>query len=401
MKKRLFTGFAAAVMLTSTAIPVTNKLIAKTPVGTKKVSAASTSSAFLDTAAKQAQKASKKYGLYPSVMIAQAIVESNWGQSGLAVNANNLFGMKADDSWMGPTYTSKTREETSAGKSYYVNANFRKYSSYEGSFDDNGKKLREGVSWQPTRYQGAWIENASSYAAATKALTGTYATAHNYNTILNQRITAYDLTQYDPKVSNATANYTVKASGSTYDWPTDHSVSSTSGSVSKGDNVTVDKTITYYDGSQRMHIAGKGWVDGTSLDTGSALPPASQAPKGEKKITKMLMHNAYIYNAKGKRVKGIKALKADNNIPTYGTKTINGKSYYRISTNQYIAAGNIDGKMRALKHNAYVYNDYGNRDNSKVMKKNQSVATYGSAVTIYSKKYYKIGTGHYIKKANF
>ncbi|HCX39735.1 MAG TPA: N-acetylmuramidase, partial [Lactobacillus acetotolerans] len=215
MKKRLFTGFAAAVMLTSTAIPVTNKLIAKTPVGTKKVSAASTSSAFLDTAAKQAQKASKKYGLYPSVMIAQAIVESNWGQSGLAVNANNLFGMKADDSWMGPTYTSKTREETSAGKSYYVNANFRKYSSYEGSFDDNGKKLREGVSWQPTRYQGAWIENASSYAAATKALTGTYATAHNYNTILNQRITAYDLTQYDPKVSNATANYTVKASGST------------------------------------------------------------------------------------------------------------------------------------------------------------------------------------------
>ena len=40
-------------------------------------------------------------------MIAQAITESGWGKSGLAVNANNLFGMKADGSWTGETYTTK------------------------------------------------------------------------------------------------------------------------------------------------------------------------------------------------------------------------------------------------------------------------------------------------------
>ena len=105
-------------------------------------------------------------------MIAQAITESGWGKSGLAVNANNLFGMKADSSWTGETYTTKTREEDKNGKSYYITAAFRKYPSFEQSFEDNGSKLRNGVSWDPLRYKGTWIENASTYASATKALTG-------------------------------------------------------------------------------------------------------------------------------------------------------------------------------------------------------------------------------------
>ena len=88
-------------------------------------------------------------------------------------------------------------------------------------------------------------------------------------------------------------------------------------------------------------------------------------------------------------------------IATYGTKTINGKKYYRIGENQYIASGNIDGTVRPLKKNAYVYNDYGNRDNQLVMKKGQSVATFGSAINIYGHKYYRIGIHQYIKKGNF
>ncbi|MCT6888645.1 MAG: glucosaminidase domain-containing protein, partial [Lactobacillus sp.] len=94
MKKRLITGFSAAMLSTALLMPVTNNLIANSPAKAETVSAASADeTTFLNTAVKQAQKVSKKYGLYPSVMIAQAIVESNWGKSGLAVNANNLFGM--------------------------------------------------------------------------------------------------------------------------------------------------------------------------------------------------------------------------------------------------------------------------------------------------------------------
>lgn len=405
MKRRLITGFSAAVLAASAVIPVTNNLIAASPARAEKVSAATVSeTTFLNTAVSQAQKVAKKYGLYPSVMIAQAIVESNWGQSGLAVNANNLFGMKADDSWPGAVYSAKTREEDKNGKSYYVVAKFRKYNNYQESFDDNGNKLRNGVSWQPDRYQGAWLENAASYTDATKALTGTYATANNYNTILNTRITSSNLTQYDPKISNASKSYVVKKSGATYAWPTDHSVSAKTDSVNKGDAVTVTKTITFYNGRKRMYISGKGWVNDTLLDAGSALPPASQAPKGDEKVNKTLMHNSFVYNDKGKRIKGMKALKSGDEgkvIATYGTKTINGKKYYRIGEDQYIACGNIDGTFRTLKKNAFVYNDYGNRDNKKVMKKNKSVATYGAAINIYGKKYYRIGIHQYIKKANF
>ena len=113
------------------------------------------------------------------------------------------------------------------------------------------------------------------------------------------------------------------------------------------------------------------------------------------------MHNAYVYNEKGERIKDIKLLQEDNVIPTYGTKTIKNKKYYRIGENQYIAAGNIDGTMKVLKQNAYVYNQYANRDNDLKYKKGQAVNTYGSAVKILGKKYYKVGVHEYVKKANF
>ena len=213
MKKRLLTSIASAVMLTSVATPVVNNAI--NIVHSQKVSAATTDEQadFLNKAAKQAVRAAKKYGTYPSVMIAQAIVESGWGQSGLAVNANNLFGMERDDSWTGATYTSKTREEDKNGKSYYVTAKFRKYNTLEESFEDNGQKLREGVSWQPLRYKGAWIENADNYAQATKALTGTYATDSKYDAALNSRITDHNLIKYDPVVTKTAKVYTVEKGG--------------------------------------------------------------------------------------------------------------------------------------------------------------------------------------------
>lgn len=405
MKKRLLTSLAAAVVLTSTVAPATN--IAFNNVRSQKVSAAtSEQTAFLNKAAKQAVKAAKKYGTYPSVMIAQAILESDWGQSGLAVNANNLFGMKAGGDWTGATYTSKTREEAN-GKSYYITAAFRKYNSYEDSFEDNGKKLREGVSWQPLRYQGAWIENASNYAAATKALTGTYATDSKYDTSLNSRITEYNLTQYDPVVTKTTKTYVVSKSGSTYNWPTNHSVAKATGSVKSGDKVVVTKTITYNDGSTRMYIQGKGWINGTSLSTSkkASSTPITQAPKGSIKTEKVLMHTAYVYDKNGKRVKGKTYKVTDEEgskvIATYGTKTINKKTYYQVGENEYIAAGNVDGTLRFLKHNSYVYNQYGNRDNNLLKKKNTQIVTYGSAVKINGKKYYRVGIRQYVKKANF
>ncbi|MGA4563348.1 glucosaminidase domain-containing protein, partial [Uniformispora flossi] len=49
---------------------------------------------FMENVASEAQKLYGVSRVLPSVITAQAIHESNWGKSGLATRANNLFGIK-------------------------------------------------------------------------------------------------------------------------------------------------------------------------------------------------------------------------------------------------------------------------------------------------------------------
>ncbi|PMD72070.1 glycoside hydrolase family 73 protein [Companilactobacillus nuruki] len=151
--------------------------------------------AFLAQAVPMAQKAASQYGLYTSVMLAQAILESAWGTSTLATQGYNLFGIKGD--YNGAYVTMPTSEWSASQGWYTIYANFRKYPSYYESFADNGNKLRNGVSWNSSYYSGTWKENTSSYKDATAWLQGRYATAPNYASSLNNLISTYNLTQYD------------------------------------------------------------------------------------------------------------------------------------------------------------------------------------------------------------
>ena len=77
----------------------------------------------------------------------------------------------------------------------------------------------------------------------------------------------------------------------------------------------------------------------------------------------------------GKVVTPADTLHAYNVIPYYGTTTVNGKKYYRVSGEHewYINAGNVDGTSRTLNHNSYVYNNKGKRVKSEgTWKKGQS-----------------------------
>ncbi|WP_294890984.1 SLAP domain-containing protein [uncultured Lactobacillus sp.] len=119
-----------------------------------------------------------------------------------------------------------------------------------------------------------------------------------------------------------------------------------------------------------------------------------------------LMHNAYLYDENGKRANKV-ILGAGSVITSYGTKEINGQSYYVLvdKGNQnkiyYIALGNVIPTSQKLKHNAYVYNKHGNRINKAgVLRKGNNIKTYGSAVTIRGKKYYIIASNRFIKAAN-
>ena len=113
---------------------------------------------------------------------------------------------------------------------------------------------------------------------------------------------------------------------------------------------------------------------------------------------KLLMHNAYLYDKNGTRANRL-ILTAGSIVKVVGKKINNERSYYKLSNGLYIAAGNIDAKQSNLKHNAYLYNRYGNRTKTK-LKKNRLVKTYGVPIRIKNKEYYIVNVNGFIKKAN-
>lgn len=155
-----------------------------------------TAQEFIDYLAPLAQADYKKSGILPSVTIAQGMVESANGNSELARNAKNLFGIKASAPWTGDKYT-KTTSEFVNGKYVKVDADFRKYKSWEDSVKDHGEFFKS----TPTRvklYEPVYT--AKDWQTAVNALTGTYATSPTYAQTLTKRIKDYGLDKYDSAV---------------------------------------------------------------------------------------------------------------------------------------------------------------------------------------------------------
>lgn len=154
----------------------------------------SAESKFLNEISREAVEIAYENNIFPSVMMAQAGLESNWGRSGLAKNYNNLMGTKG--TWKGKTVSMRTREEVS-GRSIYINAGFSVYDSWSDSLERYGQLLRNGPNGNASFYAGAWRTNAKDYKDATKWLQGRYATDGNYAAKLNRTIERYGLAQFD------------------------------------------------------------------------------------------------------------------------------------------------------------------------------------------------------------
>lgn len=258
MKKRTFTGIATAALITTAGISVTNNLKPDNPLKTGEgtVQAATYQQEFLDKAIPAATTASSKYGTYTSVMLAQATVESAWGQSGLAQEPNNnLFGIKG--SYNGQSVNMNTGEYGNGGY-YTTNARFRKYPSYTESFEDNGALLRNQMG---NYYSGTWVENSNNYAQATQnGLQGRYATDPNYAKTLNSVIATNGFDKYDPVTQVVNENRTVAQTTPVMSAPVDPSVGTQVDTARVGQNVNVTKYITYNNGVKRAFI-GNGWIN--------------------------------------------------------------------------------------------------------------------------------------------
>lgn len=135
-------------------------------------------------------------GIFPSVVMAQAAVESGWGRSGLASKHGNQFGIKADKSWTGPTVEMDTTEFVN-GQYIKVKALWRKYPNPQDSFRDHIKFLQRNP-----RYAKAGVFDAATPEDQARALQRAgYATDPNYASKLITVIEKFNLKELDSRAN--------------------------------------------------------------------------------------------------------------------------------------------------------------------------------------------------------
>jgi len=135
----------------------------------------------------------KKNGIFASITLAQAMLESGTGSSALTSKANNLFGVKAYN-WNGKTIQMMTKEHVQ-GIDVYVLAAFRAYDNWNESIQDHANFLMLNRT-----YAEHGVFTSETYEQQAQALQNAgYATDPNYATSLITLIKQYNLEKYDTK----------------------------------------------------------------------------------------------------------------------------------------------------------------------------------------------------------
>ena len=133
--------------------------------------------------------------------------------------------------------------------------------------------------------------------------------------------------------------------------------------------------------------------------------PSTETP-AEKTTEKILMHASYLYDNKGIKIDKPTVKSYVTVVVAENPVTINGIKYYKVAgKDDYIKAGNIDGTLRVITHNSYIYNNKGkatrNKGIKRLVKKTRIVRTYGAPINIKGHMMYRIGKNRYIKARNF
>lgn len=160
----------------------------------------------------------KSSGILASIRLAQFILESGFGKSELAQNANNPHGMKtvlSGNTWGGSvwdqisTYAKQTAEWVK-GKYVTIIGKFRKYENIEESVKDHVAYLSNAKDGNRLRFEG--LKGCTDYRQAAQIIKdGGYATSPDYVEKLCKRVEGWNLTQYDLPVESYPLMYRVQA----------------------------------------------------------------------------------------------------------------------------------------------------------------------------------------------
>ena len=154
----------------------------------------------------------KKSGILASLTASQALLESNKGNSGLAVKGNNLFGIKG--TYNGQSVKMETTEYY-GGKPFRVYADFRKYPSWAESIADHSALFNRADRYKNLRGCTDWIK-ATIYVKQDG-----YATSPTYTESLQNVIQKYKLMEWDDEVLYGSGN-TQPKTGNPYKEPTSY-----------------------------------------------------------------------------------------------------------------------------------------------------------------------------------
>ena len=146
---------------------------------------------FIQKVAEKVSKYAYLYGIVVhSPIIAQAILESSWGKSGLASKYHNYFGLKCGSSWKGGSVNMSTREEYKPGVVTNIRDNFRTYDD----FDDGIRGYFEFIN--TSRYANLkGVKSPEEYVRRLKA--DGYATSSKYVDNVMRVIRDNKLTRFD------------------------------------------------------------------------------------------------------------------------------------------------------------------------------------------------------------
>lgn len=156
-----------------------------------------THSEFIEQIAKCVKKYAYVYGIeVHSPIIAQAILESGWGKSGLASKYHNYFGLKCGSSWKGKSVNMATKEEYKVGTLTNIRDNFRVYDSMEAGIKGYFDFINT------SRYANLkGVKSPEEYVRRIKA--DGYATSSTYVNNVLRVIRDNKLTRFDDKVGES------------------------------------------------------------------------------------------------------------------------------------------------------------------------------------------------------
>ena len=139
---------------------------------------------YIETYKDIAMREMREHKIPASITLAQGLLESAAGNSALAREAKNHFGIKCHKGWEGDTYIMDDDEK---------NECFSKYDNAEESFVDHSLFLTTR-----SRYAALFDLDITDYEGWAKGLKAAgYATNPKYAQLLIDRINLYDLTKYD------------------------------------------------------------------------------------------------------------------------------------------------------------------------------------------------------------